>query len=141
MSRTINALSRGELQKGLQAVTKDVETLTRNISGADSEPVVAAAGVLLKEVKRLISTPGGGKPAPPGSPPRKQSGQLYRSWKSRVVQGVRRVGSGLFTASLAEYGTPTEPPRPYARAALENVQTQMTDVLVTESQKKIAEAP
>ena len=141
MSRTINALNRGELQKGLREVTKDAEALTRQISDADSEPVVKDAAVLLKEIKRLLSVPGSGKPSAPGSPPRKQRGTLYRSWKSKVVQGVRRVGSGFFTASIQEYGTHTEVPRPYARPALENVQAKMVDTMVLESQKKIATAP
>ena len=141
MSRTINALNRGELQKGLRAATKDAENLTRQISTADSEPVVRSAAVLLKEVKRLISTPGGGKPAPPGSPPHRQTGRTRRSWKSKVVQGARRVGSGDFRASIAEFGTVKEAPRPYARAALQNVEHEMGEVYVTESQRKIATTP
>jgi len=139
--RTINALSRGELQRGLREATKDAQRLTREISGADSEPVKQAAGVLLKEVRRLLSTPGGGKPAPPGSPPHKQTGALRRSWKQAVVQGVRRVGSGNFRAFLAEFGTEHEAPRPYARDALENVQGQMADVIVQESQREILKVP
>lgn len=138
MARVINALSRSELQRGLRQVTKDVERLNRDISGADSEPVKKSAAVLLKEIRRLLSTPGGGKPAPPGSPPRKQTGRLRKSWRTAVVDGVRRVGSGDFRSWMTEYGNDQMPPRPYARVALENVAAQMTEVLVSESERAIS---
>jgi HK97 gp10 family phage protein len=141
MARTINALSRGELQKGLALVTKDVERVTRDISGADSDAVKAAATVLLKEVKRLINVSGGGKPSSPGSPPARQSGKYYRSWRQRVVQGARRVGTGDFRGPMNEYGTQFHPPRPHARPALENVAGQMGEVLVSESQKAMETVP
>jgi HK97 gp10 family phage protein len=137
VARTINALSRGELQKGLALVTKDVERVTRDISGADSDAVKAAATVLLKEVKRLIGTSGGGKPSSPGTPPARQSGKYYRSWRQAVVQGARRVGTSDFRSWMHEYGTDKAPPRPHARPALENVAGQMGEVLVTESQKNM----
>ena len=115
--------------------------LTRELSGADSEPVKKSAAVLLKEIRRLLSTPGGGKPSTPGSPPRKQSGRLRKSWRTAVVQGVRRVGSSDFRAWMTEFGTDQMAPRPYARVALENKQNEMGEVLVTESQRKIATTP
>jgi hypothetical protein len=137
MARTINALSAGELQKGLALVTKDVERVTRDISGADSEPVKAAATVLLKEVKRLIGTRGGGKPSSPGSPPARQSGKYYRSWRQAVVLGARRVGTSDFRSWMQEYGTDKAAPRPHARPALENVAGQMGEVIVSASQKAV----
>lgn len=140
-SRTINALSRGELQRGLQQVTKDVEKLTRDISGADSEPVKAAAIVLRGEWRRLLSVPGGGKPAAPGSPPHRQKGILRRSVRTAIVQGVRRVGTSNFRAPIHEFGNDKEPPRPSARPALENVAEKMGDVIVQESQKAVVKAP
>jgi len=167
MSRTINALQRGELQRGLQAATKDAMRLTRDISGADSEPVKAAAGVLQKEWRRLLGTKGGGKPSAPGAPPRRQSGRLWRSIRQAVVRGVRRVGSSDFRTWMLEYGVDSPPkparlfknqkgknkgrmtkprkghhmaPRPHARPALENAQQQMTEVLVAESQRAVVTA-
>jgi HK97 gp10 family phage protein len=135
MARSINALSRGELQKGLALVTKDVERVTRDISGADSDAVKAAATVLLKEVKRLIGTKGGGKPSAPGQPPARQSGRYFKSWRQAVVQGARRVGTADFRSWMQEYGTDKAAPRPHARPALENVAGQMGEVIVSESQK------
>lgn len=137
MSRSINALAAGELQRGLRLVTKDVETMTRDISGADSEPVKAAATVLQKEWRRLLSNRGGGKPSSPGSPPAKQSGRLQRSIRTAVVQGVRRVGSSDFRSWMTEFGTDQAPPRPHARPALENAASKMSEVLVSESQKAV----
>jgi hypothetical protein len=56
---------------------------------------------------------------------------------------VRRVGSGLFTSRLLEFGFTTKSgtlvaPRPFARPAVENVAGQMTDIMVTEAQKRVA---
>lgn len=141
MSRAINALKAGELQRGLRAVNTDVARMTAEISGANSEPVKRAATVLQKEVRRLLNTRGGGKPSAPGSPPHRQSGRLWRSWRQAVVQGIRRVGSGDFRSWMAEFGTDREAPRPYARPALENVAGQMAEVLVTESQRAVKTAP
>lgn len=156
MSRTINALSRGDLQKGLSLVTKDVEKLTREISGADSEPVKAAALVLRKEWRRLLNTPGGAvqgpllpgefgvslgrAPSAPGQPPAKQTGRLQKSIGTRVVQGVRRVGTDDFRSWMTEYGTSQSPPRPHARPALENAAQEMTEVLISESQGAVAKS-
>lgn len=140
-SRTINALNRGELQRGLRLVTKDVEKLTRDISGADSEPVKQAALVLRKEWRRLLSTPGSGKPAAPGSPPARQSGRLMRSIRTAIVNGVRRVGTGDFRAWMTEYGTDKAPPRPHARPALENVAEKMGEVIVQASARAVEQSP
>jgi hypothetical protein len=137
MARIINALSRGDLQKGLALVTRDVERATREISGADSEPVKAAATVLLKEVKRLIGNRGGGQPSQPGQPPARQSGRYFKSWRQAVVQGVRRVGTSDFRSWMQEYGTDKQAPRPHARPALENVAGKMGEVVVTASQKAV----
>jgi HK97 gp10 family phage protein len=134
VSRTINALERGQLQRGLQLVTKDVEKLTREISGADSEPVKKAALVLRKEWRRLLGNSGGGKPSSPGAPPAKQSGRLQRSIKTAIVNGVRRIGTDDFRSWMTEFGTDQAPPRPHARPAVENSAQEMAEVLISESQ-------
>jgi HK97 gp10 family phage protein len=150
--RRINASNRSELQKGLALVTKDMERVTRDLSGADSEPVRKAASVLAKNWRRLLSTQGGGQPSAPGSPPHaqdegfrfrgsnKRSKPLRRTIGTAVVDGVRRVGSGDFRARLHEFGTAEMPPRPHGRVALEQSVGQVTDVLITESERAIEKA-
>lgn len=161
MSRVIDALSRGDLARGLSAARKDIEKLTAELSGANSEPVKAAARVFVKEARRLASTGGAfgaalrlatkegvqvNVSAAPGDPPLRHQGRLVRSITTGVVDGVRRVGSSYFVARLLEFGTdgaergPTSP-HPFMRPALENVAAQMTEVLVGEAVKKMAEEP
>ena len=151
MARRINAASRSELQKGLAAVTKDMERVTRDLSGADSEPVRKSAAVLAKHWRRLLSTPGAGEPSPAGSPPHaqdegfqlrggKRSKPLRRTIGTAVVDGVRRVGSGDFRARLHEFGAEDLPPRPHGRVALEAAQPEMVEVIVTESERQIQKA-
>lgn len=140
MSRAINAMNRGELQRGLRAATKDLERMTRDISGADSEPVKRAADVLRTQWRALVSVKNP-EPAPPGSPPHRHRGRLWKSIKTAVVDGVRRVGSGDFRSWMTEFGTDGRAPRPHARTALELAQPQMTEVLVQESQRLAATAP
>jgi hypothetical protein len=141
MSRAINAMSRGELQKGLRAVNKDVAKMTAIISGANSEPVKQAATVLQKNWRRLLNVRGGGKPSAPGTPPRRQSGRLWKSVRQGVVEGVRRVGSGDFRSWMTEFGVDGRAPRPHARPALEVSQQQMTEVIVTESERLASVTP
>jgi hypothetical protein len=141
MSRTINAMSRGDLQKGLRSVNKDLVKMTAVISGANSEPVKQAATVLQKNWRRILNVRGGGKPSSPGTPPRRQSGRLWKSIRQAVVDGVRRVGSGDFVAWMDEFGVDGRAPRPHARPALEVSQQQMTEVLIAESERLAATAP
>jgi hypothetical protein len=155
MARSINAAARGDLQRGLREVNKDIARMNRTITGADSEPVKAAATVLRNEWRRLLSVQGRGEPSSPGSPPHKQgegfnfkrpkgstgparrSGPLFRSIRHAVVEGVRRVGSGDFRSRLHEFGAADLAPRPHARPALENVADKMGEVLVSESQRAV----
>lgn len=143
MSRSINALVKGDLQRGLNAATKDVQKLTAELTGANSEPVVKASRVLLGNWKRIVNVPGGGEPAAPGEPPRRQTRKLVRSFGSRVVEGVRRVGSGDFVARLQEFGYTAKdgtsvPARPHGRVAIEISKDEMVDVTVSEMQRRIA---
>lgn len=143
MSRVFNALHRGDLQRGLREATKEAEKVTAEITGANTEPVKRSAEVLKKRWRAVLSVRGGGEPAPPGAPPHAQTRTLVRSIGNRVVDGVRRVGSGLFTARLQEFGYEDRsgnqvPPHPHGRPAVELAAPEMVDVMVTEAQKRIA---
>lgn len=138
-----NILRRGDLAKALSQAQRELDKITRSITGADSEPVKAAATVLAKEVRRRLNVPGDSQPSAPGVAPRRRTKRLRKSIGHAVVEGVRRVGSGSFLARLFEFGGyrsragEPQPPRPFFRAALEAVKEQMTDVIVSEAQKKI----
>lgn len=121
-------------QKEAHEVMRDVHRALaaelRQATGADSAGVRAAAGVLRREIKRTLSTPGrpryfevktrrprGGTPSPEGQPPAMQSGRLARSVGSKVVDGARRVGFSNFRARILQFGAvqAAEPPRPSRR--------------------------
>lgn len=145
-ARAINALKAGELQNGLRAVTKDVQKLTSDLTGANSEPVREAARLLSRNWRQLVSVSGRGEPSAPGQPPHAQKRRLRRSIGTAVVNGVRRVGSSLFTSRLTEFGWKAKDgtvvaPRPHARVALEQSADKMVDVTVSEAQRKIARLP
>jgi len=140
VSRSVNAMSRGELQRGLRQVTKDVERMTAEISGANSEPVKRAASVLQRNWRRLLNVRAKG-PSAPGTPPHRHAGRLFKSIRQAVVDGVRRVGSGDFRSWMTEFGVDDKPPRPHARPAFELSQQEMTEVIVTESQRAVVNAP
>jgi hypothetical protein len=139
--RRINAMVAGDLHRELRVVNKSIERMTREISGADSEPVKKAASLLLRNWRRLLNVQGGGKAAAPGQPPRRQSGVLWKSMKQAVVDGVRRVGSGNFRSWMTEFGVGDKPPRPHARPALEMSERGMADGIVVDSQRAVAKAP
>lgn len=172
MSRLINALVRGELQAGLRAATKDVLKMTADLSGANSEATRRAANILAREMRRLVSVPFTGTPSAPGEPPRLRLGRLRKSIKSRVVDGVRRVGTGSYTARFMEFGVDAPAraalpsrthrgkngrnfrisakkafggrhiaPRPWARPAFANVQSQMQDAIVQGMSEQLAATP
>lgn len=171
MSR-INAFRRGELQRGLSQVSRELVRTTKALTGANSEPVKKAAGVLARAWREQLSTPGGdlrtslktrrvrGTPSEPGQPPHKITGKLRKSITTAVVDGVRRVGSGLFKARLLEFGVQatvggkrTSPkgqiasrnaayalhiaPRPSAAKALEQAAPQMTEVFISDLSRRI----
>jgi hypothetical protein len=124
-----NAAQRSKYQRGGDpfargfAKLRELATVT---GGADDEGVVNAAKVLVRSIKKVLSkkatgvrhttvASGGfrkttkkktsyGLPSSPGEPPRRQSGALYRSIGTAVVAGVRRVGSGDFTAPILNDG-------------------------------------
>lgn len=112
----INAFKRSELQVGLGKVARELQRQTAEATGAYSEPVKKAAGVLARAWRELLSTPGGnlrtsrktrrtrGTPSASGQPPHLITGKLRKYLTTAVVDGVRRVGSGLFKARLLEFG-------------------------------------
>lgn len=143
MSRVINALRSGDLARGIAAVRKDINKTTAEMTGANSEPVRKSAGVLLKNWRKLLDIPGNGEPAAPGQPPHRQTRRLRRSLGTGVVDGIRRVGSSLFTSRLLEFGFTAQDgtqvaPRPHGRVALAQSEKEMIDVQVLEMQRKIA---
>lgn len=178
MSR-INAFARGELQRGISDTNKRLVRATKELTGANSEPVRKAAGVLARAWREQLSTPAGelrtslktrrvfGTPSAPGQPPHRVTGKLRKSITTAVVDGVRRVGSGLFKARLLEFGVQatvggkrTSPkgqragrkkvasrnaaytlhiaPRPSAAKALEQAAPQMTEVFVSDLSTRVS---
>lgn len=140
----MNAFLRSDLQRALRKGTREMQKMTTDLSGANSPAVRQAANALRTRWRAILYVQGAGVPAAPGAPPRAQKEQLLRSIASRVVDGVRRVGSGFFTARLHEFGYEAKdgkqvPPRPHARPALELAASKMTDVFVSEAQRRIAQ--
>lgn len=100
----------------MRDVNRALAAEVAQLTGANSEPVKAAASVLRREIRRTLSTPGAnrytslktrrvrGQASEPGAPPAMQSGRLRRAAKSAVVDGVRRVGFNDFRARLLEFG-------------------------------------
>src|SRR5688572_5794210 len=98
-----NALAKGELQKAVSTSSKKLVRLTADLTGANSDAVKAAASKLRDTWRTVLSTRRN-RPSSPGNPPAKRSGALARSIKTAVVDGVRRVGSGLHTSRLLQFG-------------------------------------
>lgn len=137
----INAFKRGELQQALRGVNRELIEQTKAITGADSDAVKAAAGVLRSTWRDVLKNRSD-EPSAPGAPPAAKTGALRRSIRYAVVDGVMRVGSGHFVSRLLEFGVASDritiEPRPHARPALELAAPKMTDVLVADLQKKVA---
>jgi hypothetical protein len=143
MSKSIDMLRIGNVAGSVRVLTKDITDLTAELTGANSEPVIAAGRAQAKEWRRLVSVAGHGEPSAPGQPPHAQKRRLQRSIGTAVVEGVRRVGSSLFTARLTEFGYTaqdgtTVPPRPHARVVMETSAKESTDVLVGEIQTRVS---
>ena len=105
------------VQRVMSMAHKRLIAITRELSGADSDAVKEAAQVLLRAARKQLSTAAsgrrttlktrrtyGGTPSAPGAAPHLQSGKARRSVKSGVVDGFRRVGTGLFYLRLQELG-------------------------------------
>lgn len=144
MAGAINAAIRGNLHRSLAKGRKELEKVIRETTGADSEPVRAAAIALAQEWRKVLNVPGSPRTASaPGAPPEADTKRLRKSIKTAVVDGVRRVGSGNYRARLHEFGyeakdgTPV-PPRPHGRVAIERAQAKMTEVLVSAAQRVVA---
>ena len=141
--KAIDMLKLGNVAGSVGAITKGITDLTADLTGANSEPVVAAGRAQAKAWRQLVSVAGHGEPAAPGQPPRAQKRRLMRSIGTAVVEGVRRVGSSLFTSRLQEFGYTAQdgtavPPRPHARVVMETSAKESTDVLVGEIQKRVS---
>lgn len=105
-----------EAHDTMRLVNKALIAQVRQMSGADSEGVKAAASALRREIRKTLSTPGAdrhaslksrrvrGTPSAPGAPPAMQSGKLAKSVGSAVVGGVRRVGFSNYRARIQEFG-------------------------------------
>lgn len=179
MSR-LNAFARGEFQRGIREGNRELVRLTTELTGANSAPVRQAAAVLARAWREQLSTPGGalrtnprtgrvtGAPSKPGEPPHRITGKLRKSVTTAVVDGVRRVGSGLFKARLLEFGVDASvarrrspkgrrggrkavavrtgiyrlhiAPRPAASKALERAAPQMVDVFVSDLGRRVGTA-
>lgn len=106
---------------------------TAKATGANSPAVRKAGLVLRRHIRRVIGVHGTPhKPSAPGAPPHRIEGELWRSIRSQVVSGVRRVGSGFYRARLTEFGSTRAAPRPFMRAGLEAAEGEMMDVVVGE---------
>jgi hypothetical protein len=139
---------RGSPQQQIQITNRALVRRIRDLSGADSESVKKPAAVLVKTWRKLLSTPGAnrktslktrrvrGEPSQPGEAPRMQSGKSRRSIRTTVVGGIRRVGTGLFTLRIQEFGAVSDrgiiEPRPSGRPALEAARKEMIEVTVNE---------
>jgi hypothetical protein len=154
----INALQRGELQRALVSVNRDLIARTRAATGADSDAMKAGAKHF-KGIWRDALGRRSNRPSAPGQLPAKRSGATQRSIGFAVVEGVMRVGSGLHTARLLETGVNAQPrprtvtlrgrrhlsskrlviaPRPHANVALQRAQPGMVDVTVLQLQRKMS---
>lgn len=140
--RSLDFLDPGGFQQGLRAAMGDIDQWMAEATGAKSAPVEAAARLLVKETRRLVGGMGEEwETAAPGEPPLAHQRRLYRSIQTAVVDGERRVGSGYFVARLLEFGTDGDErgpdfPHPFMRPALEGVADQMTDVFVSDLQRR-----
>ena len=102
-----------------------VPDFVRRMERIETRNLRDAGKILLEKVKEEISTQGGGKPSPPGSPPARPRGKLIKSYKTRVrkMKGGEKVsetGSTHFTSRMLEKGTEKMAPRPHLQRAMEN---------------------
>ena len=77
----------------------------------------AASKRVADDLAALISTPGGGKPSPPGDAPNLQTSTLRNSIRRSVdrVALIATVDLEAPYAAALEYGTSRMAPRPYVR--------------------------
>ena len=123
-----------------------METVLVDATGARSPAVVAAAGLITKEARRLVGEVAEEwESSPPGAPPFAHRKWLIRSIRHGVVEGVRRVGTNYFVGRLLEFGTDGEQrgprnPHPWLRPAIEGSIGQMPDVMATLAGESIGKA-
>lgn len=128
-----------------------LQQLSADIGGGNTEGVKKAALVLEKKLKEKLSHPGSGRTYParkgrgkhqasaPGEPPAPDLGDLRKSIGQEVVNGKRRVGTGLRRAPSLEFGNiwPTSTggnrvlaPRPFMRPAVEEATEDMKSEMI-----------
>lgn len=125
MSRRSRAQISNDIQRQIAGIRKKLEVEVSEVTGANSEPVKQAAFALAREWRKTLSVPAPGlrtrlgskktvgDASAPGEPPHLVSGRLRRSIRTAVVDGMRRVGSNLFTARFLEFGYAGKPPFHY----------------------------
>lgn len=168
MSRPSNAQISNDIQRALSKSRKDLEKLVAETSGANSEPVKQASFTLARAWRKLLSVPRAQLgPDLANAPPRQRTAKLRKSIRSAVIDGMRRVGTDSFVARLFEFGyagkrtfaralgrdsrgrsrtvrtqvaqAVSQPPRPHASVALEQVKDRMTEVMVSETQRRVTQ--
>ncbi len=109
-----------------------VKEAIRRLNDGKRDNLRDAANIWKDGVKEQISIQGlgMGQPSAPGQPPRKQSGKLFKSLRTRVRRDrtIKNTGSGavntselgstMFTARMLEKGTIQMEPRPYVQRGL-----------------------
>jgi hypothetical protein len=120
-SGTSRSTRRSSIQRQLSLAHQRLVAQTRHLTGADSEMMKKAAGVLQKHIRRRLSTSASrartalranarghrrmyGDPSAPGESPRKLTGALARGIKNTVVDGVRVVRAENFKSKIHEFG-------------------------------------
>lgn len=120
-----------DIQRTMRQANRALVREIRQVTGADSEAVRRAAGILARTWREGLGqvAPGlrqplkaskngrrrlRGDPSEPGKAPHRVTGRLQKSVRTAVVDGIRRVGTGDFRARLLEFGVVTEAEAPRA---------------------------
>jgi phage gpG-like protein len=120
----------------MSSVEWSSDEFLKDVEDAIGDGLEAAGITLSREVRRLLNLRGssksaGGQPSPPGEPPARMTGNLWRSIGKQVELSERAVYVGVESdnpanqyAMIHEFGGPIEggmmPARPYLRPALAN---------------------
>jgi hypothetical protein len=143
--------------------SKELRTRLADVGGANTPETKAAARVLAKSIRKVLSKKGTRRErSQPGEPPRRQTGKAVKSIGTEIVGGVMRVGTGRFTLRILQDGNVgaaqgkavdqagkrrhkrrtlkrpgvTIEPRPFMEQALALALPQMEGEYVAELQKK-----
>lgn len=91
----------------LLEVNREAARVLKQLGRATSPEMIDGAKVLKRAIRRVLGVPGHGKPAPPGEPPRKQSGAMHKSVRSGVVGARQRVAVLDPAAPMQQFGVDT----------------------------------